>query len=66
MIRFLYGLGRLGDHRDPHIVAGFRTPAELEPALRPDGSRDFRYLDGLLSRPLALLGERNYRGSPCR
>ncbi|NDU73828.1 hypothetical protein GWI34_14445 [Actinomadura sp. DSM 109109] len=42
-------------------MAGFRTPAELEPALRPDGSRDFRHLDGLLNQPLALLGERNYR-----
>ncbi|MEU9867864.1 hypothetical protein AB0C87_08450 [Actinomadura sp. NPDC048021] len=61
LIRYLYGPGRRGEHRDPHIVAGFRTPAELEPALRPDGSRNFRHLDGLLNQPLALLGERNYR-----
>ncbi|NEA29482.1 relaxase/mobilization nuclease domain-containing protein [Actinomadura bangladeshensis] len=61
LIRYLYGPGRCEEHRDPHIVAGFRTPAELEPALRADGRRDFRRLDGLLTQPLALLGERNYR-----
>jgi hypothetical protein len=61
LIRYLYGPGGQGEHRDPHIVAGFRSPAELEPALHPDGSRDFRRLDGLLTQPLALLGERNYR-----
>ncbi|MFI0486769.1 relaxase/mobilization nuclease domain-containing protein [Actinomadura sp. 9N215] len=61
LIRYLYGPGRCGEHHDPHIVAGFRSPAELEPALRADGRRDFRRLDGLLTQPLALLGERNYR-----
>jgi hypothetical protein len=61
LIRYLYGPGRYQEHRDPHIVAGFWDPAELEPPLRGDGTRDFRYLDGLLTQPLALLGERNYR-----
>jgi hypothetical protein len=61
LIRYLYGPGRLGEHHDPRIVAGFDEPGELEPPIRPDGSRDFRRLDGLLSQPLALLGERNYR-----
>lgn len=61
LIRYLYGPGRHGEHRDPHIVAGFRSPEELEPDVRPDGSRDFRRLDGLLTQPLASLGERNYR-----
>lgn len=61
LIRYLYGPGRCGEHHDPHIVAGFRSPAELEPALRAEGGRDFRRLDGLLTQPLALLGERNYR-----
>ncbi|MFG2245775.1 relaxase/mobilization nuclease domain-containing protein [Spirillospora sp. NPDC048823] len=61
LIRYLYGPGRHGEHRDPHIVAGFRSPGELEPGLHPDGTRDFRHLDGLLTQPLALLGERNYR-----
>ncbi|GAA2160177.1 hypothetical protein GCM10009727_73020 [Actinomadura napierensis] len=61
LIRYLYGPGRLGEHHDPRIVAGFDEPGELEPPIRADGSRDFRRLDGLLSQPLALLGERNYR-----
>lgn len=61
LVRYLYGPGRRGEHHDPHIVAGFRSPAELEPVLRADGRRDFRRLDGLLTQPLAVLGERNYR-----
>ncbi len=60
LIRYLYGPGRHGEHRDPHIVAGFRSPADLEPSMTTDGSRDFRRLDGLLTQPLALLGDRNY------
>ncbi|SEG94069.1 hypothetical protein SAMN04489712_1432 [Thermomonospora echinospora] len=60
VIRYLYGPGRHNEHRNPHIVAGFDAPAALEPALRPDGSRDFRRLDALLTQPLALLGERNH------
>ncbi|MBA9007265.1 relaxase/mobilization nuclease domain-containing protein [Thermomonospora cellulosilytica] len=60
LIRYLYGPGRFNEHRDPHIVAGFDVPAALEPALRPDGSRDFRRLDALLQQPLALLADRNY------
>ncbi|GAA4238093.1 hypothetical protein GCM10022254_52570 [Actinomadura meridiana] len=61
LIRYLYGPGRHGEHHDPRIVAGFRSPVELEPGSQADGSRDFRRLDGLLTQPLALLGERNYR-----
>ncbi|MGI8333605.1 relaxase/mobilization nuclease domain-containing protein [Actinomadura scrupuli] len=61
LIRYLFGPGRYQEHRNPHIVAGFWDPAELEPPLRGDGTRDFRYLDSLLTQPLALLGERNYR-----
>ncbi|MBA9002835.1 relaxase/mobilization nuclease domain-containing protein [Thermomonospora cellulosilytica] len=61
LIRYLYGPGRCEDHRNPRIVAGFRSPGELEPSLLPDGRRDFRRLEGLLNQPVALLGERNYR-----
>ena len=35
LIYYLYGSGRHQEHTDPHIVAGWRHPAELEPALRP-------------------------------
>ncbi|MFG2006837.1 relaxase/mobilization nuclease domain-containing protein [Spirillospora sp. NPDC048911] len=58
LIRYLYGPGKNEEHRHPHIVAGFRSPAELEPAYR-DGRLDLRRLDGLLTQPLALLGDRN-------
>jgi hypothetical protein len=58
LIYYLYGPGRHEEHTDPHIVAGWRSPAELEPQLRPGGTRDFRPLTGLLHQPLAVLGER--------
>ena len=60
LIRYLYGPGRREEHRDPHIVAGWRHPAELEPPLRPDGHRDFRRLSGLLTQPHAALGPRGF------
>jgi hypothetical protein len=58
LIYYLYGPGRYEEHTDPHIVAGWRHPAELEPPLRPDGRRDFRELNGLLQQTLAALGDR--------
>src|SRR5207237_785164 len=61
LIYYLYGPGRREEHTDPHIVAGWRHPAELEPALRPDGSRGFRRLTGLLNQPHAALGARGYQ-----
>jgi hypothetical protein len=57
LIYYLYGPGRHEEHTDPHIVAGWRHPAELEPPLRPDGTRDFRRLFGLLNQPHAALGK---------
>jgi hypothetical protein len=56
LIYYLYGPGRREEHTDPHIVAGWRHPAELEPPLRPDGSRDFRRLLGLLNQPHTAMG----------
>jgi hypothetical protein len=44
LIYYLYGPGRHEEHTDPHIVAGWWHPAELEPPLREDGRRDFRRL----------------------
>ena len=61
LIYYLFGPGRSTEHTDLHIVAGWRHPAELEPALRDDGRRDFRHLNGLLLQPHAALGS---RGSP--
>lgn len=60
LIYYLYGPGKYQEHTDPHLVAGWRDPAELEPLLRDDGSRDFRRLIGLLNQPLGVLGDRNY------
>ena len=34
LIYYLFGPGREAEHTDPHIVAGWRHPAELEPPLR--------------------------------
>ena len=58
LIYYLFGPGRQAEHTDPHIVAGWRHPAELEPPLREDGRRDFRHLTGLLQQPHAALGPR--------
>jgi hypothetical protein len=60
LLYYLYGPGRANEHTDPHLVAGFSDPAELEPGRRPDGSRDFRRLAGLLAQPLAALAGPGY------
>ena len=60
LLYYLFGPGRHEEHIDPHIVAGWRHPASLEPALRPEGKRDFATLTGLLKQPRAALGERGY------
>jgi len=61
LIYYLYGPGRREEHTDPHIVAGWRHPAELEPPLREDGKRDFRRLLGLLNQPHAAMGKWGFR-----
>jgi hypothetical protein len=60
LIWYLYGPGRHEEHTDPHLVAGWRDPEELEPAFRADGTRDFRRINGLLNQPLAALGRRGF------
>lgn len=55
LLRYLYGPGQANEHTDPHLVAGFSDPAELEPDRRPGGSPDLRRLAGLLAQPLAAL-----------
>jgi hypothetical protein len=61
MLYYLYGPGKANEHTDPHLVAGFGDPAELEPERRPGGSRDLRRLAGLLAQPLAALNGESYR-----
>jgi len=58
---YLYGPGKSHEHVDPHLVAGWRPPATIEPPLRPSGRRDFRRLIGLLLQPYAAMGQ---LGSP--
>jgi hypothetical protein len=60
LIRYLYGPGRREEHTDPHIIAGYRPPEDLEPPLRASGSRDFRRLVGLLRLPHDVLGKWRY------
>ncbi len=60
LIRYLYGPGRREEHTDPHIIAGYRDSADLEPPLRASGTRDFRRLAGLLRLPHDALGKWGY------
>jgi len=60
LLYYLFGPGRREEHTDPHIVAGWRHPADLEPPLRADSKRDFTKLVGLLLQPQAALGKRAY------
>ena len=60
LLYYLYGPGRANEHADPHLVAGFSDPADLEPERRPGGSRDFRRLAGLLAQPQAALAGPGY------
>jgi hypothetical protein len=60
LLHYLYGPGKANEHTDPHLVAGFGDPAELEPSRRTNGSWDLRRLTGLLIQPLAALDGSNY------
>jgi hypothetical protein len=63
LLYYLYGPGKANEHTDPHLIAGFADPADLEPERRRDGSRDFRRLSGLLAQPLAALAGPGYAKS---
>jgi hypothetical protein len=60
LLYYLYGPGRANEHTDPHLVAGFAEPADLEPERRPSGAPDLRRLAGLLAQPLAALAGSGY------
>jgi hypothetical protein len=60
LLYYLYGPGKANEHTDPHLVAGFADPAELEPERRPSGAPDLRRLAGLLAQPLAALAGSGY------
>ena len=58
LLYYLFGRGKSCEHISPHLVAGWRHPAELEPPQGPAGRRDFKMLTGLMEAPLAVLGDR--------
>ena len=57
LLWYLYSPSKECVHSNPHLVSGWRHPAELEPPLRDNGKRDFRRLTSLLEQPLALLDD---------
>jgi hypothetical protein len=60
LLYYLYGPGNANEHTDPHLIAGFADPAELEPERRRSGAPDLRRLAGLLAQPLAALAGPGY------
>jgi hypothetical protein len=60
LLAYLYGPGRANEHTDPHLIAGFADPGELEPERHRDGAPDLRRLCGLLAQPLAALAGPGY------
>jgi hypothetical protein len=55
LLRYLYGPGKRNEHVDPHIVAGYRHPAALEPPRPPGRKHDLRPLADALGSPLETL-----------
>ena len=60
LLYYLYGPGLANEHADPHLLAGFGDPGDLEPERRPGGTWDFRRLAGPLEQPLAALAGAGY------
>jgi hypothetical protein len=58
LLWYLYSPGKECAHSNPHLVSGWRHPADLEPPLRENGTRDLRRLTELLEQPLDGLGDR--------
>jgi hypothetical protein len=54
VLHYLFGKGKQNQHVNPHLVAGWLHPAELEPPRRADGSRNFNGLTGQLELPVQL------------
>ncbi len=60
LVYYLMGPGRVNEHVDPRVIAGYKLAAELAPAARTDGRAgvDVRGLVAALDRPVARLGDR--------
>ena len=61
LLYYLYRPGKANEHADPHLVAGFSDPAELEPERRPDDSPDFVVWRGCSPSPWPLWLARIYQ-----
>ncbi|MFC5185829.1 relaxase/mobilization nuclease domain-containing protein [Actinomadura harenae] len=51
LLHYLYGPGRHNEHTNPHLIAGFRLPAALEPGSR----RELNRLSDVLTAPMDTL-----------
>ncbi len=60
LVYYLMGPGRVNEHVDPRVIAGYKPATELAPAARTDGRAglDIRGLVAALDRPVARLGDR--------
>jgi len=60
LVYYLMGPGRVNEHVDPRVIAGYKPAAELAPPARTDGRAgvDVRGLVAALDRPVARLGDR--------
>jgi len=54
LLHYLFGKGKKAQHVNPHLVAAWIQPADLEPPCRKDGRRNFNRLVGLLELPVQL------------
>ncbi|GAA4733861.1 mobilization protein [Phytohabitans rumicis] len=55
LLRYLFGPGKREEHRDPHLVAAWSGPTQLqslEPPRTPSGRHDIRELARLLEQPV--------------
>jgi hypothetical protein len=54
LLHYLYGPGKKARHTNPHLVAGWVHPAEIEPPRRKDGKRSFSRLTELMELPVRV------------
>ena len=64
LIYYLFGPGRSAEHTDPHIVAGWRHPAELEPPVRADGHHHRSHEPAAVPSPAQSAGSKQARPRP--
>jgi hypothetical protein len=63
LLDYLFGPGRSDEHRDQHIVAGWRNLDTLEPPIGANGKRDLRDLADQINALLAARGRLGQKGT---